>query len=99
MQMPVMDGYEATRRLRQKGYRGPIVALTAHAMRHDRDKCFEAGCDAFVSKPVDRQTLLEIVAKYGQSPAARATEAVPEKEPGSLADECVELSLGQDTDA
>jgi len=99
MQMPVMDGYEATRRLRQEGYRGPIVALTAHAMRHDRDKCFEAGCDAFVSKPVDRQSLLEIVAKYGQSPAARASEAVLEEKPGSLSDERVELGFAQDTNA
>ena len=96
MQMPVMDGYEATSRLRQEGYRGPIVALTAHAMRHDRDKCFEAGCDAFVSKPVDRQTLLEIVAKYGQPPAASASEAEREEQPGSRSDERVELDLAQD---
>lgn len=64
MQMPVMDGYRATKELRASGFGGPIVALTADAMHGDMAKCLDSGCNAYLSKPIDTQQLLQVVSKH-----------------------------------
>ena len=72
-EMPVMDGYEATRRIRQASrHRMPIIAVTAHAMSGDRERCLAAGMDDFISKPIDLQLLTRLLARWCPRPISQS---------------------------
>jgi PAS domain S-box-containing protein len=78
MQMPVKDGYTTARELRARGFNKPIIAVTAHAMQGDRQRCLEVGCNDYTPKPLEPRRLLELVAHYyrksAKPGAASATE-------------------------
>ncbi|MBL8757121.1 MAG: response regulator [Phycisphaerae bacterium] len=80
MQMPELDGYGAAAAIRAAGDRIPILALTAHAMTGDRDRCLKAGCDDFLTKPIDRAALLAAIVRWTPHPRA----ASPAYAQGSL---------------
>ncbi len=64
MQMPIMDGYTAASHLRARGFEGAILALTAHAMDGAEQKCIDAGCDAYLTKPIDRSEFFETILSH-----------------------------------
>ena len=64
MQMPNLNGYDATRQLRSQGVQTPIIAVTANAMTGDEQKCMSVGCDGYLSKPIDRKKLEELIAQH-----------------------------------
>lgn len=74
MQMPVMDGYDATKTLRQNGYKAPIVALTADAMKGTEAKCLAAGCTAYLTKPIVMDDLVATLNKLDPRSDERSSE-------------------------
>ena len=94
MQMPIMNGLDATHRLRDMGYTKPIVALTANAMKEDVDACYAVGCDDFIHKPISQQKFSSCIVKF-----LNANESIAENvqpiESSLLADEPEMLDLVQ----
>jgi two-component system, sensor histidine kinase len=97
MQMPLMDGYTATRQLRQSGYIKPIIAFTANAMRGDMEKCQEAGCSGYLSKPIDPTDLVTVVAQTILGGPGRTGTRGNSSKPGQIAAQSpIESSLPTD---
>lgn len=99
MNMPVLDGFEATRRLTSAGVSSPVIALTALALRGDEERCRAAGCVAYVGKPILPSVFFDTLAKHVRSAPPQSTEAAaaretPEVDPGGSADAQV-FSLAQ----
>lgn len=66
IQMPIQDGYETVQKLRSKKYAKPIIALTAHAMADEKEKCIKVGCVDFLSKPINQKQLIEKIIQYSE---------------------------------
>ncbi|MCW3804612.1 response regulator [Plebeiibacterium marinum] len=64
LQLPIMDGYTATKEIKKLDKNVPIIAQTAHVMSGEREKCLEAGCDDYLAKPIRLQILMETLSKY-----------------------------------
>jgi two-component system, chemotaxis family, CheB/CheR fusion protein len=90
MQMPVKDGYTTARELRARGFKQPIIAVTAHAMQGDRDRCIEVGCNDYTPKPLEQRRLLELISQYYRRRNSRG--AGSEAEP-SMSERTFDLRL------
>lgn len=80
IQMPEVNGLDATRTLRQQGYTRPVIALTANVSKEDVDNSLEAGCNGHLGKPIDREQLLATLATYLKADAPDGQETVPSAE-------------------
>jgi len=96
VQMPEMDGFEATKLIRENekltGSHIPIIAMTAHAMKGDRERCLDAGMDDYVSKPIDRELLFKVVAER----VSKSHDNTPSSTETASADAANQIS--EDTD-
>ncbi|MEO0528942.1 MAG: ATP-binding protein [Planctomycetota bacterium] len=93
MQMPIMDGYAAAQRLRELGYDGPLIALTAHAMKGDERRCLDAGCSDYMTKPIDAPRLLGKLADLLNLPSV---PSVSSEDRSEKPEELIESTLPTD---
>lgn len=90
MRMPVMGGLEAVKLIRQLGFKKTIIAVTANAMQEDKDNCFNAGCDSFLTKPIDSNKMNQTLEKYldirvaGNSENIAMISSLLESDPGMI---------------
>ncbi len=99
IQMPVMDGLEATAQLRKQGYSGPIVALTAATMEGERERCLAAGCTDYLSKPVDEGRLVQCILHLLESSPSPSHDPAPAPAPAPAENQRRLLLVEDDEDA
>lgn len=95
IQMPEMDGLEATRKLREQGVKIPILALTAHALSEEKERCRLAGCDDHIAKPIDRSILLERIFEFLKT-SPKIPQSSPSPTPSKILDG-LKLLLAEDS--